>query len=981
MSGLSDYRPDIYVGKDPFLFISYHPDDRDSVLPVLEKLDRRGFRFWLNDGIAPGMEADEIIAAHIESCEFFLAFLSKRYLDSLDTVDELNYSRDVDKEYLLIYLEDVALPAGLDMRFMRAQSIKAYASDDEAVYNQLLNLSGAERFYGIADPRLRGKADKLFDSLEALYPEHKVFALEAVAKQLSKSISALYVEAGYPSAQRLMLDYGFSQISTEEARSLRSSVLYQPGFEPETVKPRIDYIMDTLSADYPDKAITDVLQKSHKSIHRSLQGLSVWLGYDTLADMLQAYGFTGFSSDPGRREIDYAQILGKLNNKYAGAERPHSLSQLTAENPDLSASLKTLHNRSAELFGMPLLQYLKGIGLIVPAEKEEKTTVTAQNRVLIIEEIKKLYENSSLDYGTFEDAAETLDQIGLKQSKKGLVYVYDCSSCSETMRIPYGVDYISREAFAGQSDMVTLILPPTVKEIRESAFSDCAGLETLVLPEGLERIGNYAFSNCTSLKKVVFPASLKAIGNEAFAGCEELEEVSFGNVRTNVQEDAFDGCIYELADLQDENASPAEYFELKVDKKNNAKITAYTGDEEVVVIPAMIAGHPIVSIEKGSFKGNESIREVFIHDHITAVNGDAFKDCSRLEKVHLSEAVSRLTGSAFSGCTSLTEINIPDNMTDVTKGLFRDSPLTTIYIGKQVQRISPDAFYKGEADFASGLYFKKKVLERLIIDTGNETFSADGSTLFSRDGRILIAELGDPVKAVIPEGVEEIGPQAFEKIGVLSEVVFPSSLKKIGEKAFLGTNLKTLELPRTIEEIGPQAFSYCRVLSSVELYDGLKVIGQQAFEGCPIQDVYIPATVETLGPDSFLAISTYQGEIAQRFRVDSANEAVYTDGIALYQKTEEGVVLMKAFHPGLRLRPGEEGPAPMVYQVAEGTTVIAPQAFARCNNLDAVEFPEGLLSIGDMAFWDCVRLTAVHLPESCADVSPKAFFGINIELT
>lgn len=115
------YKPDIYEGKDPYIFMSYHPADRARVLDVLEKLDQRGFRFWLNDGIAPGMEADDVIAEHIENCESFIAFLSGEYLASLDTVDELNYSRDVNKEYLLVYLENVALPAGLDMRFNRAQ--------------------------------------------------------------------------------------------------------------------------------------------------------------------------------------------------------------------------------------------------------------------------------------------------------------------------------------------------------------------------------------------------------------------------------------------------------------------------------------------------------------------------------------------------------------------------------------------------------------------------------------------------------------------------------------------------------------------------------------------------------------------------------------------------------------------------------------------------------------------------------------------
>ena len=155
--------------------------------------------------------------------------------------------------------------------------------------------------------------------------------------------------------------------------------------------------------------------------------------------------------------------------------------------------------------------------------------------------------------------------------------------------------------------------------------------------------------------------------------------------------------------------------------------------------------------------------------------------------------------SAFAGCTGLTEINIPDSMTDVPRSIFKDAPLTTVYIGKGVKTLSPDTFNKGTADFASGLYFKEKVLENLVVDSENPYFSAIGTMLLSQDGKVLIAELGDPEVAEIPEGVEEIGPQAFEKIGSFAEVRFPSTLKKIGEKAFAGTALTHVEFPLSAE--------------------------------------------------------------------------------------------------------------------------------------------------------------------------------------
>ena len=971
------YKPDIYEGGDPYIFISFHQNDREKVLKILEKLDLRGFRFWIDDGIAPGMETDEIIAQHIENCDFFIAFLSENYLSFLDKVDELNYSRDENKDYLLVYLEDLSLPYGLDMRFMRSQSIKAFTMNDQEIYSQLLNIDGADKFYGVSDPKLRLRAETIFNKLEKFYPDHKVFALDAVNKQISKEISELYIKAGYPNAERLMADYGFWQISSEDARNLRSSVLYQPGFEPDFIKSRIDYIVKTLETDYPDKNITENLSKTHHAIYASLLGISIWMGYDSISDMLRAYGFSVTFFDAGRKELDSHAIIAQLHEKYREKNKPTSLTQLILENKDIHGNLKTLINRSTSLFGMTFSQYLKMENLIVSAEKKEKTDLSQRRRTEIFEEIQTRYQNADPSYGTYEETQDTLNSLVLKKAKSGMIRVTKCSFCNETVRIPYGIDCIDREAFCGMSDLKTLILPPTVKEIRESAFFDCTDLETIVFSNGLEYIADNAFAGCTSLKKVEFPESLKNIGNEAFSECEALANVTFANPRSNIREDAFDGCIYQLKDLRDDGASPAEYFELKVDKKNNAKIISYTGDEEIVVIPGMIGGHPILSIEKGCFKANHRITEVYISDQISALNGDVFKDCVNLKKVHISNAVATFTATAFSGCTNLCEINIPDKMEEVKQNLFKDSPITTLYIGKGTKKISTDAFYKGKPDIGTGLWFKKKSLETLIIDSGNPYFKADGTALFSADGKILFAEMGDPLEATVPQGTEEIADMAYDRLGSLCKITFPSSLKKIGEKAFQNTNLQSVELPSSLKIIGAQAFSYCRKLSALDINEGLRSIGAQAFEGCPIKDVYIPSTVESIGINSFFSISAYPGEIIQTFRIDTANPYLIADGIALYEKSEHALKLIKAYEHSLKRKPSEENQEPIHYDIMEGTTEISPHAFAMCHNLKSVSIPESVRCIGDMAFWDCTQLTNIHIPENCTQVSSNAFFGTN----
>ncbi len=138
--------PVAYSGNESYIFISYSHRDSDLVLPVIERLNQQGYRVWYDSGIDPGSEWDENIAAHINSCGYFIAMMSKNYLNSSNCKDELNYARDLEKDRLVVYLEDVQLPAGMAMRINRLQSIFKYAYDQpEAFYTKLFEAQNIEK--------------------------------------------------------------------------------------------------------------------------------------------------------------------------------------------------------------------------------------------------------------------------------------------------------------------------------------------------------------------------------------------------------------------------------------------------------------------------------------------------------------------------------------------------------------------------------------------------------------------------------------------------------------------------------------------------------------------------------------------------------------------------------------------------------------------------------------------------------------------
>lgn len=130
--------PKPYQGKEKFIFISYSHRDTAKVFPIIFNLMENGYRVWYDQGIDPGTEWDENIATHIDTCGYFIAFMSSNYLGSNNCKDELNYARDLEKDRLIVYLEEVTLPAGMAMRVNRLQSIFKYTYTNEADFYEKL---------------------------------------------------------------------------------------------------------------------------------------------------------------------------------------------------------------------------------------------------------------------------------------------------------------------------------------------------------------------------------------------------------------------------------------------------------------------------------------------------------------------------------------------------------------------------------------------------------------------------------------------------------------------------------------------------------------------------------------------------------------------------------------------------------------------------------------------------------------------------
>lgn len=234
----------------------------------------------------------------------------------------------------------------------------------------------------IDDEKLSISISRFFEKLEKYYPEHQIFALDSIDKDLRERLGELYKKVGYETSGEFLAAYGFQMISGDEVRKIRNGVLYTPGNEPDIIKGKVENMLRRLREYYPDGKISRGLQNDHKSLSKSVSGLYQWLGYDNASSMLEAYGFEVEYAVSGRSANDYQELISFLQQKYSGPNKLKSIGLLIHDNPEYAAQIKTLQNRASELFGMGLSKYLKQIGVLSSSEKNSETTCVIKKKYI-----------------------------------------------------------------------------------------------------------------------------------------------------------------------------------------------------------------------------------------------------------------------------------------------------------------------------------------------------------------------------------------------------------------------------------------------------------------------------------------------------------------------------------------------------------------------------------------------------------------------
>ena len=115
-----------YEGNEPYIFVSYAHKDSASIFRIIEMLNKRGYRVWYDEGIEPGSEWPEYIANHLLRADVVMAFLTPRSVKSVNCRREINFALSKDKPVLTIFMEDLEVPAGMELQLSAQQSVLYY---------------------------------------------------------------------------------------------------------------------------------------------------------------------------------------------------------------------------------------------------------------------------------------------------------------------------------------------------------------------------------------------------------------------------------------------------------------------------------------------------------------------------------------------------------------------------------------------------------------------------------------------------------------------------------------------------------------------------------------------------------------------------------------------------------------------------------------------------------------------------------------
>ncbi len=198
----------------------------------------------------------------------------------------------------------------------------------------------------------------------------------------------------------------------------------------------------------------------------------------------------------------------------------------------------------------------------------------------------------------------------------------------------------------------------------------------------------------------------------------------------------------------------------------------------------------------------------------------------------------------------------------------------------------------------------------------------------------------------MPDSVTRIGDYAFKNCPKLNNVTLPQNLTSLGDSAFYAcTSLTAIDIPASLWTVKPYTFKNCTALASVTFHEGnLMKLSDSAFYGCTaLTEIALPRCLDIVDSYCFKNCTKLASVTIPAGDLTEIREAVFY------------------------------GTAVTTLYLPEGITKIGPYAFKNCTALSVLYLPSTLTKVGEAAFYGCTGLKEVTLPDKVASIDAYAF--------
>ena len=453
------------------------------------------------------------------------------------------------------------------------------------------------------------------------------------------------------------------------------------------------------------------------------------------------------------------------------------------------------------------------------------------------------------DVGKYAFAFTALKKVTIPDKMEVAEGVF--SECAQLETVVIGDNVtLGKYAFGTDKDTAFTVSRKDIDGTRYFYYTFGTALKNVTIGEKAD-IGETAFTNAASLEKVTLGKGAK-LGKMAFYNNASLKEIDLSGV-TEFGDYALSGDVYYMC-LDDQmtvaavdktghymytyHAPQITSADLSAAKSIGEYAFAYCRDMTTVKL-----GDKITEIKQYTFAGCEGLKEINL-SAVKTVGDYAFTECNNLRKADLSAAKTigeyafvynrklnnvtlnpkgaEIGEGAFSYCEKLNKINNLDKVTVIGNYGFAYAALTEVTL-TDAESLGDHAFIKeeytpftvtlgeeletiGDNPFAMCVIAPFTTEKEEKIDGVKQTVTTD---TFDINKNVTV--YGGSLYGKVPEGWELItylGKDALQAT-VMEDTV------RVSAMAFVGSDVKLVDLPATVAAIGHKAFYDCDKLEMV----------------------------------------------------------------------------------------------------------------------------------------------------------------------